>query len=76
MLIKLKALFYLGADYMGIFSPVDRAESPSQASYKILVKRSLRLHEENFSSLKTSARAEILHVISPLMHRAPMDTSH
>ena len=39
---------YLGADYMGIFSPgwtfspVDRAESSSQASYKILVKRSLR----------------------------------
>ena len=32
-----------------IFSPVDRAESSSQASYKILVKRSLRLHEENFS---------------------------
>ena len=62
----------LGADCMGIFSTgwtfrqVDRAECLSQASYKILVKRSLRLHEENFSlgcraqtsGLKISARAE------------------
>ena len=67
----------LGADYMGIFSlgwtfsPVDRAGSSSQASYKILVKRSLRLHENNFSPVWATRgeifspvdRAEISHVI-------------
>ena len=56
---------------MRIFRPVDPAESSSQASYKILVKRSLRLHEENFSPVWATREeifspfdwAEIPHVI-------------
>ena len=75
--LKVILCIALGADHMGIFSPgwtfslVDQAESSSQASYKILVKRSLRLHEENFSPVWATRdeifspvdRAEIPHVI-------------